>query len=157
MKRDADVDVLLAEDNPGDAALILEALGKEGLADRVRHARDGKEALDFLFCRGPFAERAGERPPRLVILDLKLPRIDGLEVLRQVKRDARTCLIPVILLTSSNLEQDVVRGYRYGANSYVQKPVDFPLFQEAIRRLGVYWLTVNHPPPAATPTEDLIP
>jgi two-component system, response regulator len=148
-----DVDVLLVEDNPADAELIVESLRKENLASRLHVVHDGVEALDFLFCRGEYAGRAPNYPPRLVILDLKLPKVDGLNVLEQVKRDPRTRPIAVVMLTSSNIENDVARGYLLGANSYVQKPVDFERFQEAVRRIGVYWLTTNEAAPAAVFSE----
>jgi two-component system response regulator len=110
-------------------------------------ARDGVEALDFLFARGAYAERAGKPPPTLIILDLKLPKLDGLGVLRAIRGDERTKLIPVVILTSSKEDQDLVQGYSLGANSYVRKPVDFTEFQEAVRLLGIYWLMTNHAPP----------
>jgi two-component system response regulator len=142
------VRLLLAEDNAAEAELILASLGDEHLADQVHVARDGVEALDFLFCRGPHAARAAAPPPRLAILDVKLPKIGGLEVLRELKADPRTRALPVVLLTSSNIDRDVVEAYRLGANSYIQKPMDFGRFRETVRRLGVYWLTMNQPPPA---------
>lgn len=141
------VDVLLAEDDPSDAELIQLALGQENLLNPVHHVRDGEEALDFLFCRGVYAGRSFGAPPRLVILDIKLPRVSGLEVLREMKRDVRTFAIPAVLLTSSKIDREVARGYRLGANSYVQKPVDFDQFRTAVQRLGRYWLSVNEPPP----------
>lgn len=142
------IDVLLVEDNPADAELIVESLRKENLAQRLHHVHDGQEALDFLFARGAYVDRAVDRPPRLVLLDLKLPKVDGLKVLEELKRDPRMRPIPVVMLTSSNIEHDVARGYLLGANSYVQKPVDFVRFQETVRRLGLYWLTVNEAAPA---------
>lgn len=147
MKYRTDVDVLLVEDNLSDAELIIEALGRERLAERLHHVHDGAEALDFLFCRGAYEAREFGRPPRLVLLDVKLPKVDGLAVLRELKQDPRTAPIPVVMLTSSNIEQDVTQGYRLGANSYVQKPVDFERFQDAVRRIGLYWLTLNEPAP----------
>jgi two-component system, response regulator len=147
--------VLLAEDNASDAELILLALGQENLSSLVHHVEDGEEALDFVFCRGAHTGRSFGAPPRLVILDIKLPKVSGLEVLREMKRDARTFAIPVVLLTSSKIESEVARGYRLGANSYVQKPVDFDLFRTAIQRLGRYWLSVNEPaPPLAFRSEE---
>lgn len=140
-------DVLLAEDDPADAELIIASLGGDDAMRRVHVARDGKEALDFVFGRGAFAERASAAPPRLVLLDIKLPKVDGLEVLRQLKRDARTAAIPVVVLTSSNLVRDVALVYELGANSFVQKPVDFGEFRDAIRLAGTYWLSINEPPP----------
>jgi CheY-like chemotaxis protein len=139
-------DVLLVEDDAADAELILESLGGAALGARVRVAADGNDALDYVFCRGSYAGRVHEPAPRLIILDIKATRIDGLDVLRQLKGDPRTSAIPVVLLTSSGLLGDVVAGYELGANSYVQKPVDFLQFRETVRLLGVYWLTVNQPP-----------
>jgi CheY-like chemotaxis protein len=147
MKYKADVDVLLVEDNLSDAELIVDALGSEQLAERLYHVHDGAEALDFLFCRGRYEARDFARPPRLVLLDVKLPKVDGLAVLREIKRDPRTGPIPVVMLTSSNIDEDVTRGYKLGANSYVQKPVDFERFQDAVRRVGQYWLLLNEPAP----------
>lgn len=137
------IDVLLAEDDAADAELILTSLGGVGLADGVHVARDGEEALDFLFCRAEFAARAAIACPRLVLLDIKLPKVTGFDVLREIKHNTRTRLIPVVLLTSSNLARDVTRGYELGANSYVQKPVDFGEFREVVRLVGAYWLTLN--------------
>jgi len=146
---DARVDLLLAEDNPSDTELILESLS--GLRERVFTVEDGVEALDFLFSRGRFAGRAQSSMPRVVMLDVKLPKIGGFEVLRALRADPRTRRIPVVMLTSSNLERDVARGYELGANSYVQKPVDFDRFRETVRLLGLYWLSINEPPPLSTP------
>ena len=146
-------DVLLAEDDPADAELIIESLGlgasTTALAERVYVARDGEEALDFIFGRGSFADRSTVAPPRLVLLDIKLPKVGGLEVLRRIKADPRTTAIPVVMLTSSNLVRDVSAVYELGANSFVQKPVDFAEFREAIRLVGMYWLSVNEPPPTS--------
>ena len=146
---EADVDILLVEDSPEDAELMLHSLRRNNLANRIHWARDGEEALDFLFCRGPFSARSFHQPPKVVFLDLKLPKVDGLEVLRQLKQDPRTQPIPVVIVTSSKEEMDMVRGYRNGANSYMQKPVDFDQFREAVRQLGLYWLVTNEPPPEA--------
>jgi CheY-like chemotaxis protein len=148
VKYRTDVDVLLVEDNPSDAELIIDALHHEQLAERLHHVRDGEEALEFLFCRGRYEGRDFLRPPRVVFLDVKLPKVDGLRVLREVKRDPRTSAIPIVLLTSSNIEADVARGYMLGVNSYVQKPVDYVRFRETVRRVGAYWLTTNEPAPA---------
>lgn len=142
------VEMLLVEDNPADAELILASLGGEHRADRMHVVHDGEEALDFLFCRGAYADRVFDKPPRLVILDVKLPKVGGLEVLREIKRDPRTRSIPVVMLTSSNIERDVARGYHLGANSYVQKPMDFGQFRETVRWIGRYWLTMNEAPPS---------
>ena len=133
------VTVLLVEDNPDDEALTVLALRRE-TATNVEVARDGQEALDYLF-------NDAKSMPQLVLLDLKLPKIDGLEVLRRVREDERTCLTPVVILTSSNAPNDVDAGYRLGANSYIRKPVDFDEFAEVIHQLGVYWFVVNEPPP----------
>ena len=140
------VEILLVEDSPEDAELTLHALRRNNLASRIFWARDGEEALDFLFCRGAHSGRSFQHPPKVVLLDLKLPKVDGLEVLRLLKSDPRTQAIPVVIVTSSKEESDVVPGYRNGANSYVQKPVDFDQFREAVRQLGLYWLVTNEPP-----------
>lgn len=139
--------ILLIEDNPDDAKLTLRALKKNQVVNPIAVARDGIEALDFLFARGEFAERAAAPLPALVILDLKLPRLDGLGVLKAIREDERTKLLPVVILTSSKQEEDVVAGYTLGANSYVRKPVDFGEFAETVARLGVYWMATNQPPP----------
>jgi two-component system, response regulator len=139
-------EILLVEDNQDDRDLTLHTLKREKLANNIAVVRDGEEALDYLFCRGDFAERSFDRPPRLILLDLKLPKVDGIAVLRQIKADERTKLIPVVILTSSKEERDVVNGYDLGANSYIQKPVDFEQFRETIKRIGLYWLLTNQPP-----------
>jgi DNA-binding response OmpR family regulator len=126
--------------------LTLHALRAENLANPVFVARDGEEALEFLFCTGPYAKRSFDRPPKLVLLDLKLPKVDGMEVLRQVKGDARTKNIPVVLMTSSREERDLVNGYNLGVNSYLQKPVDFDEFRKMVKLLGLYWLVINQHP-----------
>ena len=142
-----ELDILLVEDNQDDMDLALHALRREKLANNIFVARDGEEALDFLFCRGPFANRSFDHPPKLVLLDLKLPKMDGLQVLEEVKRDPRTRAIPVIILTSSKEERDLVNGYKLGVNSYIQKPVNFGEFQKVVQQLGMYWLLVNSNPP----------
>jgi two-component system response regulator len=139
--------ILLVEDNPDDEALTLRAFHKNNLMNKVVVARDGEEALDYLFRRGAYSERDPHEVPEIVLLDLKLPKVDGMEVLRQIRADAHTRLLPVIILTSSKEEQDLIEGYREGANSYVRKPVDFKQFLEAVRQLGLYWLVLNEPPP----------
>ena len=139
--------ILLVEDNPDDAKLTLRAFKRNNMLNPIVVARDGVEALDFLFARGDYAERAGKPLPALILLDLKLPRLDGLGVLKAVRGDERTRLVPVVILTSSKEEQDLAQGYSLGANSYVRKPVDFAEFQEAVRLLGIYWLMTNQPPP----------
>lgn len=141
------VEILLVEDNPSDAELTLHALQKSKLANHMQLVRDGEEALDFLFCRNAFSTRRFDNGPRLVLLDLKLPKVDGLQVLQEVKNDPRTRAIPIIVLTSSKEEQDLVRSYRLGVNSYIQKPVNFGEFQEVVRHLGMYWLLINSKPP----------
>jgi two-component system, response regulator len=141
------VEILLVEDDPDDLDLTLRALKEEHICNRIQIARDGEEALDFLFCRGRHSQRDPDCHPKLILLDLKLPKVDGLEVLEQIKGDPRTRSLPVVVLTSSKQEQDLVRGYRLGVNSYIQKPVDFIQFKETIKRLGFYWLVVNQPPP----------
>jgi two-component system response regulator len=139
--------ILLVEDNPDDAKLTLRAFKRNNMLNPIVVARDGVEALDFLFARGAYAERAGKPPPTLIILDLKLPKLDGLGVLRAVRGEERTKLIPVVILTSSKEEEDLIHSYALGANSYVRKPVDFTEFQEAVKLLGIYWLMTNQPPP----------
>lgn len=142
-------EIVLVEDNPSDAELTLHALRKNNLANRIHLMRDGAEALDFLFCRGPYADRQMDAPPHLVLLDLKLPKVDGLEVLQEIKSDPRTQSIPVVVMTSSKEDRDLVRSYRLGVNSYIQKPVNFTEFQDVVRQLGMYWLLVNNKPPVA--------
>ena len=141
------IEILLVEDNEADVELTQRAFEADHLANRIEVVRDGEEALDFLFCRGPYAHRSFNTPPRLVLMDLKLPKVHGLEVLRQVKADPRTRAIPIIVMTSSTEEGDLVRSYHYGVNSYIQKPVDFTDFQKIVKTLGLYWLLVNAPPP----------
>lgn len=136
-------EVLLVEDNPDDEALALRALKKNDIDCGVAIARDGIEALDYLFCRGVYAERGCGVPPRVIFLDLNLPRMDGLEVLRRLRADDRTRLIPVVILTTSDAQEDLVRSYRLGANSFVRKPIDFNEFVAAVRELGAYWLSRN--------------
>jgi len=139
--------ILLVEDNPDDVTLTLRAFKRSHLMNPITVARDGIEALDFLFARGDFAERSTLPPPTLVILDLKLPKLDGLGVLKAMRSDERTRLLPVVILTSSKEEQDLISGYALGANSYVRKPVDFSEFLEAVKVLGIYWLMINEMPP----------
>src|SRR6266404_832718 len=142
------VEILLVEDNPDDLELALHALRKEKLANAVEVARVGEEALDFIFCRGKHGHRDINSQPKLILLDLKLPKVDGLQVLREIKNDPRTKAIPIVILTSSREEKDLVEGYRLGVNSYIQKPVDFEQFRQAIKSIGFYWLVVNLGPPA---------
>lgn len=140
--------ILLVEDNPDDRELTLLAFQHGHIGNAVTLAADGVEALEYLFCEGRHAERDRSHMPAVVLLDLKLPKIDGLEVLRRVRADARTRLLPVVILTSSKEEQDLINGYTLGANSYIRKPVDFDKFNEAIRQLGLYWLVINEIPPS---------
>lgn len=140
------IEILLVEDNPNDIEITLHAFRKHNLANRIQVVRDGEEALEFIFCTGRFADRDIADPPKIILLDLKLPLVDGLEVLRQIKADARTKKIPVVVLTSSRQEQDVIRSYDYGVNSYIVKPLDFDQFTEAARILGLYWVLLNQPP-----------
>jgi CheY-like chemotaxis protein len=139
--------ILLVEDNPDDEALTLRALQKNNISNQVVVARDGVEALDFIFSTGLYIDRDPGDIPQVILLDLKLPKVDGLEVLRRIRADPRTHMLPVVILTSSKEEQDLIRGYSLGANSYVRKPVDFTQFVEAVRQLGLYWLVLNEPPP----------
>ena len=140
------VDILLVEDNPQDVELSLRALAKHNLANNVVVAKDGQEALDFIFGTGEHAQRKVADTPKVILLDLKLPKIDGLEVLRRVKSDQRTKIIPVVVLTSSQEERDIVESYRLGVNSYMVKPIDFDQFIECVADLGLYWLVCNTPP-----------
>lgn len=139
--------ILLVEDNPDDAALTVHALKTNKIGNTLVIARDGVEALDYLFCTGPHLQRNPEELPSVVLLDLKLPRIDGLEVLKRIRAEPRTRLLPVVILTSSNEEEDRLKGYACGANSYVRKPVDFDDFIRATGQLGLYWLLLNQGPP----------
>jgi len=144
------IEILLVEDNPNDLELTLHALEKHNVANKIHVVRDGEEALDFLFCRGAFSHRTFESPPKVVLLDLKLPKIDGLEILRAVKSDPRTKAVPIVVMTSSKQQRDLVESYNCGVNSYIQKPINFTEFQEVIRQLGYYWLAINQsPPPSA--------
>jgi two-component system response regulator len=144
---DADqVEILLVEDSAEDAELTLRALKKHNLANRIHHAKDGVEALDFLFARGAHADQSTLRMLRVVLLDLKLPRVDGIEVLSQMRADARTKLVPVVVLTSSREDPDISRCYALGVNSYIVKPVEFEEFIKVVSSLGLYWLLLNQPP-----------
>ena len=140
------VEILLVEDSPSDVELTLHAFNKHNLTNQIHVVRDGAEALDFLFCTGPYASRDANARPKVILLDLKLPKVDGLEVLRRVKADNRTRSIPVVVLTSSGEERDLVESYALGVNSYIRKPVDFEQFTEAVRLVGLYWLLLNQPP-----------
>lgn len=140
------VEILLVEDNPDDLDMTLRALRKAHMANRIQVARDGVEAVEYIFCEGPHAGRRIDHAPRVVLLDLKLPRLDGFEVLRRMKGDPRTRSIPVVVLTSSREQNDVVASYDLGVNSYIVKPVNFDSFVKAVSELGMYWLLLNQPP-----------
>ena len=140
------VEILLVEDNATDAELCIRSLSKANLANRLLWVKDGAEALDFLFARGAYANRAPDIHPKVVLLDLRLPKVDGLEVLRQLKADERRRLIPVVVLTSSKEDRDIIESYKLGANSFVSKPVEFSAFADAVAKLGMYWVLVNRPP-----------
>ena len=142
---DKELEILLVEDDPNDVELTLHAFKENNLTNHVEVVRDGAEALEFLFREGVYAGRGGQHP-EVILLDLKLPKVDGLEVLRRLKADPRTQAIPVVILTSSRHERDVVGSYETGANSYIVKPVDFEQFTDVVRQLGLYWLLLNHPP-----------
>jgi len=141
-----EIEILLVEDNPTDIELTLRALKKRNLANKVHVVKDGAEALEFIFATGTYAERDINHIPKVILLDLKLPKVDGLEVLRRVKSDERTKVIPVVVLTSSKEERDMVESYKLGANSYITKPVDFDKFAQTVSEMGFYWLLVNQPP-----------
>lgn len=140
------IEILLVEDNPNDAELSLYALRKHRIANRVHHSRDGAEAIDYLFGEGAYRGKNIEETPKVVLLDLKLPKVDGLAVLKRIKSDPRTRHIPVVILTSSSEERDIVNCYRLGANSYLVKPIDFEQFSESVRQLGFYWVQLNESP-----------
>jgi len=140
--------ILLVEDNPDDEALTLRALNKSKIANKIVVVRDGVEALEYLFCTGAYADRDPLELPQVTLLDLKLPKVDGLEVLRRIRSEARTKMLPVVILTSSKEEQDIINAYSIGVNSYIRKPVDFNQFVEAIGQLGLYWLVLNESPPS---------
>jgi len=140
--------ILLVEDNADDEALTLRALNKSKVANKIVVVRDGAEAIDFLFCMGAYVERDPLELPQVILLDLKLPKVDGLEVLRRIRSEPRTRMLPVVILTSSKEDQDMVKAYSSGANSYVRKPVDFNQFVDAIGHLGLYWLVLNEAPPS---------
>jgi two-component system, response regulator len=140
------VDILLVEDNPRDAELTIRAIKKRNLANPLHVVEDGAEALDFIFCRGAYAGRDVSRPPKVILLDLKLPKMSGLEVLKVIKSEERTRAVPVVVVTSSQEDPDIQAAYALGANSYVVKPVDFDAFLDAMSNLGLYWLLVNQSP-----------
>lgn len=140
------VEILLVEDNPTDAELAMRALNKKNLSNNLVWLKDGVEALDFMFCRGQYEKRVVSSAPKLILLDLKLPKIDGIGVLRALKADAKTRIVPVVMLTSSSEERDIVESYQLGVNSYIVKPVDFDKFVEMVSQVGLYWALVNKVP-----------
>lgn len=146
MQSPGQIEILLVEDSARDAEMTQRVLRRHNLGNHLVWVKDGTEALDFLFCRGAFADRGALRLPRLVLLDIKMPKVDGIEVLRQVKADARTRAVPVVVMTSSNEERDVVESYRLGVNSYIVKPVEFDAFAEAVAKIGLYWVLTNRIP-----------
>ncbi len=141
------LEILLVDDNASDVELTVRALRRHKLANSIHVAEDGEAALDFVFCRGAFADRTFATPPKVIFLDLKMPKVDGIDVLRAIRGDARTKSIPVVILTSSKEQRDVIEGYKLGVNAYIQKPVDFEEFRRVIEQVGMFWLVVNQPPP----------
>jgi two-component system, response regulator len=146
MNETNEIEILLVEDNQDDMDMALRALRKANLTNKIQTVRDGAEALEFVFCEGAFAGRKFENPPKVILLDLKLPKIDGMEVLKRIKNDPRTKMIPVVILTSSKEQKDVIESYNLGVNSYIVKPVNFEQFAAAVQELGMYWLLHNQPP-----------
>jgi two-component system response regulator len=144
---DVEVEILLVEDSQDDIDLALHTLRRENLANHIFVVRDGEEALDFLFCTLPYADRNPAQMPKLVLLDLKLPKVDGMEVLRRLRADPRTSTLPVVIMTSSKEEKDVANGYHLRVNSFIQKPVDFEQFRQTVKTIGLYWLLINQPAP----------
>jgi CheY-like chemotaxis protein len=145
---EAEVEILLVEDNPSDAELAVYELRRHKFVNRIHVISDGAEAMDFIFCRGAYSGRSFLHPPKVILLDVKLPKVDGLEILRAIKSDPRTRATPVVILTSSSEQRDLIESYRLGANAYIQKPVDFDEFRRVIEQVGMFWLAVNRTPPA---------
>lgn len=141
------IEILIADDSMSDVELTVHALRRAKLANEIHIVEDGERALDFLFCRGKYAGRSFAEPPRVVLLDLKMPKVDGIEVLRAVRGDPRTRAIPIVVLTSSKEQRDLIESYNLGVNAYIQKPVEFERFREVIEHIGLFWLVVNEPPP----------
>jgi CheY-like chemotaxis protein len=148
MKTGRTVEVLLIDDSPSDVELTIHVLRRNNLANSIHVAEDGQEALDFIFCRGEHQARSITDRPRVILLDLKLPKVNGLEVLKAIRANEQTKAIPVVILTSSKEQRDLIEGYEFGTNAFIQKPVDFEQFQNAIKEIGLFWLVVNEPPPA---------
>src|SRR6478672_10020309 len=148
MTTNKDLEILLVDDNPSDVELTIYALRQNHLANSIHVAEDGKEALDFVFCRGKYESRSMADRPKVILLDLKLPKLDGLEVLKAIRGDDRTRAIPVVILTSSKEQRDLIASYKLGATAFIQKPVDFEQFRQTIKDIGMFWLVVNEPPPA---------
>jgi len=145
----AGIEILLADDSTADVELTIRALRRHKLANNIQVAEDGQEALDFVFCRGAHVGRSFADAPKVILLDLKMPKVDGIEVLRAIRSDPRTRAIPVVILTSSKEQRDIVEGYKLGVNAYIQKPVDFDEFRKVVEQIGMFWLVVNEPPPPA--------
>jgi two-component system response regulator len=145
---DQQIEILVAEDDPANVELLAHVLHHERSSDAVQFVPDGEAALDFIFCRGPYGRRSPDHPPKLILLDMALPKLDGLRVLREIKANPQTQAIPVVMFTSSSLDTDVAESYRLGANSYVEKPADFGEFQARVKEVCRYWLRINAPPPA---------
>lgn len=149
-KMDANIDILLVEDNPSDAELAVRELRRHKFANTIHVISDGAEAMDFIFCRGAFAGRSFSHPPKLILLDVKLPKVDGIEILKAIKSDPRTRATPVVILTSSSEQRDLVESYQVGVNAFIQKPVGFDDFRRVVEQVGMFWLAVNQAPPPSS-------